>query len=77
MFKCIAEYYNQQEPITDYQFVAWTKFGALKKAFKYQAVINAKHEQVYWMQLWFRKKKIFGNGNKILFNLSRKRAITL
>lgn len=64
MFRCIAEYYNQLEPITTCEFRALTKLGAVKKAMRFTGQIQ---QTVYWVQVWFRGKKIFGNGNKILW----------
>ena len=77
MFRGLAEYYNQIEPITYYEFKAWTKRGAFLKAYRYQTVVCTKYEEVYWMQVWFRHKKIFGNGNQILFKFAKKGVITL
>ena len=77
MFKGYAEYYNQSEPITDYEFKAWTKRKAFRKAYRHLTIVCTKYGEVYWMQVWFRGKKIFGNGNKILFKFAKKGVITL
>ena len=68
MFRCDAEYYTNTEPITHIDFKAWTKRGALKKARKnidYVKSLNCGN--VYWAQVWFKGKKIYGNGNKRLY----------
>jgi hypothetical protein len=64
MFRVLVEYYNQIEPITYDEFRAFTKRGAIRKAFKYSKKLN---ETVYYMQVWFKGKKIFGNGNRVLY----------
>lgn len=68
MFRCDAEYYNNTEPIIHLDFKAWTKRGAIKKAHKnidYVKSLNCGN--VYWVQVWFKGKKIYGNGNKRLY----------
>jgi len=68
MFRCDAEYYTNTEPIIRLDFKAWTKRGALKKARKnidYVKSLNCGN--VYWAQVWFKGKKIYGNGNKRLY----------
>jgi hypothetical protein len=68
MFRCNAEYYTNTEPIVHLDFKAWTKRGALKKSRKnidYVKSLNCGN--VYWIQVWFKGKKIYGNGNKTLF----------
>jgi len=64
MIKCYAEYYTDEEPITNLEFRAFTKRGALRKAFNNEEYVNSLNlGRVRWMQVWFRGKKIFGNGN--------------
>ncbi len=72
MFRCDAEYYTNTEPITDYHFRAFTKKQALKKALDFEDAVNdMKLGRVQYIQVWFRGKKIFGNGNKLLFGRKR------
>ena len=72
MFKCGAEYYTNVEPITHYEFRAWTKTGALKKAFDFKDKVNNMNlGKVQYTQVWFRHTKIFGDGNCFLFGRSQ------
>jgi hypothetical protein len=64
MFKTIAEYYTDIDPIIDLEFKAITKRRALKKAMlKIKEVETLHGFSVIWLQVWYKGKKIYGNGN--------------
>ena len=68
MFKCYAEYYNQWKPIAYIGFRAFTKTGAVKKALRQVSRVESENNAtVYYMQTWYRGKKIQSNSNKKLW----------
>lgn len=68
MSRVNVEYYTDLEPITDLKLRAFTKTGAVRKAFDEIEYINSLgFGSVKYIQVWFRGRKIYGNGNKVLF----------
>lgn len=60
MFSCSAEYYTDIEPITRIIFFAWTKRGAVRKAYKNVAYVNKLNcGTVRWVTVWFRGKEVY------------------
>ena len=61
---CIAEYYSELEPLFAIDYLAFTKKGSIQKAKKnIKKVENIGVGKVYYMQVWFNGKKVFGDGN--------------
>lgn len=68
MFRCDVEYYTTMEPIIMLELKAFTKRGAIKTAYKHVTLVNSyNYGQVAYIQVWFRGRKIFGDGNKVLY----------